>query len=174
MAEFNQAIETTLMHEGGFSDDPADRGGATRYGISLRFLTAQGYDIDGDGDVDADDIRSLTLDGAIDIYREKFWNINHYDQIKSQAVATKVFDFTVNMGAKRAAILLQRALQSCGFALKQDGKIGPATFSAINSASSETLLAAYRSEAAGYYRLITQKTPDFERFINGWLRRAYS
>ncbi|MDH5394603.1 MAG: N-acetylmuramidase [Gammaproteobacteria bacterium] len=174
MALFEQAIETTLKHEGGYSDDPADRGGATRYGISLRFLQSESYDIDGDGDVDADDIRSLTLDGAIDIYREKFWNINNYDQIKSQAVATKVFDLTVNMGAKRAAILLQRALQSCGFDLKHDGKIGPATFLAINSADNDSLLAAYRSEAAGYYRLITQKTPDFERFIKGWLRRAYS
>jgi len=174
MALFEKAIETVLMHEGGFSDHAADPGGATRYGISLRFLQQQGHDVDGDGDVNENDIKALSLDTAIDLYREHFWSVNQYEKIMSQDVATKVFDMAVNMGSVRANKILQRSLLSCGLLLKQDGVCGPQTISAINAISSGNLMAALRSESAGYYRLITAKNPAFESFIKGWLNRAYA
>jgi type VI secretion system secreted protein VgrG len=69
---------------------------------------------------------------------------------------------------------MQRALRSVGREVVEDGIIGAATLRAINEVEGTDLLAAFRSEAAGYYRIIFAKTPTQQRFINGWLRRAYA
>ena len=62
------ALDWIFWAEGGYVDDPDDPGGATRFGISLRLLKKMGKlgDIDGDGDIDADDIRRLSSDSASD------------------------------------------------------------------------------------------------------------
>lgn len=67
------AIDAILRREGVWSDDPADRGGPTRHGISLRYARRIGLDRDGDGDTDADDIRLVTEAEARRLYREDFY-----------------------------------------------------------------------------------------------------
>lgn len=156
MATFETAIETVLKHEGGYVNDPKDPGGETNYGISKRSYP----------DVD---IANLTEDGASEIYRNDWWEKNEYWIIDDQAVATKVFDLSVNMGAHRAHKLLQQSLRSVGHILKEDGILGPVSFAMINASDPVPLLAAYRSEAAGFYRMLNKP-----RFQNGWLNRAYS
>ena len=42
MSDFESAIPTILRHEGKFEQNAADPGGVTNYGISLRWLKAQG------------------------------------------------------------------------------------------------------------------------------------
>jgi lysozyme family protein len=58
--------------------------------------------------------------------------------------------------------------------VKEDGILGKVTLAAVNSADAGELLAALRSEAAGYYRGIVIKNSSQNRFINGWLKRAYT
>ena len=70
--------------------------------------------------------------------------------------------------------LIQRALRAAGEQVAEDGIIGPITLSAINKADPTDLLAALKSEAAGLYRLIAQANPSQQKFINGWLNRAYA
>ncbi len=63
MSNFEKAVEKVLEHEGGYVDHKNDPGGATNYGISLRFVkqsTGIDLDVDGDGDIDADDIKAMT------------------------------------------------------------------------------------------------------------------
>ena len=69
---------------------------------------------------------------------------------------------------------MQRALRSCDFNVVEDGYIGPKTLDAINDANPNELLAAIRSEAAGFYRLIAEKQPNYRRYLIGWLNRAYA
>lgn len=176
MAMFNEAIEVVLRHEGGFVDHPADPGGATNWGISLRFLVREGIDLDldGDGKLDAEDIRRMPRETAIEIYRERIWDRFGYDRIVDQALATKVFDLAVNMGATQAHKCLQRACRAAGTAIADDGILGPVTLAAANGLPAATVLAALRSEAAGFYRLLAATRPSAAVFLTGWLRRAYS
>jgi lysozyme family protein len=182
MADFNKAIITVLKHEGGFCNDPDDPGGATSYGISLRFLLKRGSlklgDIDGDGDIDIDDIREMSLEDAKNIYYKEWWQKYRYGQIDHQELATKIFDFSVNMGSRQAHKLLQRALRACGMPVKDDGILGARSRAAIRlvteSGRGDALLCALRSEAAGFYRLLAATKRKLAKFLNGWLSRAYS
>lgn len=176
MALFEPAIEIVLRHEGGFVDHPADPGGATNWGISLRFLVREGIDLDldADGDLDADDIRLMPRETAIKIYRERIWDRFGYAQIAGQELATKVFDLAVNMGAAQSHKCLQRACWAAGAAIDDDGILGPVTLAAANKLPPAAVLAALRSEAAGFYRLLAATRPSLAVFLTGWLRRAYS
>jgi len=177
MSRFDLAIPTVLEHEGGYVDDPDDPGGATNFGISLRYLKKQGAhvgDFDEDGDVDIDDIRAMSVDDAEHIYRTLWWDRFGYGKIVDQALATKVFDLAVNMGARQAHRLLQRACRAVGKPVTEDGLLGPVTLAAVNELPAQAVLAALRSEAAGFYRVLIAADPGRRKWQSGWLRRAYS
>lgn len=178
MAEFLAAVSHVLQHEGGFVDAPTDPGGATHFGVSLRWLRGLGDtdgdgwlegDLDHDGDVDADDIRALTQDQALGLYRTQWWDRYGYGQLADQRLATKIFDLAVNMGAGQAHRLVQRALRAVGKTVREDGVMGPETRAAVDAYAYQGLLPALRSEAAGFYRSLNK--PEF---VAGWLNRAYS
>jgi lysozyme family protein len=76
------------------------------------------------------------------------------------------------MGIGQANKLIQRALRATGTQVTEDGIIEPLTLKAINKADPTDLLAALKSESAGYYRLIANLNPSQKRFIQGWLNRA--
>ena len=172
---FEHAVAVVLAHEGGLVDDPADPGGVTNFGISFRFVDALDEDIDSDGDVDAADVRDMTRDQAKALYRREFWDRYGYGKFHL-TVATKVFDLAVNMGPRQAHKCLQRACRAAKATetpLDDDGVLGPKTRQAIMQAGDMRLLIALRSEAAGFYRALAIRDPVRERFLAGWLNRAY-
>lgn len=182
---FAAAIAFVLEHEGGFSDDPVDPGGVTRWGISLAWLRKAGLldldhdgrpdgDVNGDGVVDAEDVRVLPRDRAIRLYRLHWWDALGYARIMDPAIAAKTLDLSVNMGAAGAHRCLQRALRSAWFPVADDGKLGPQTLSAVNAADPLLLMPAFKSEAAGYYRSLIAARPVFSKYEKGWLNRAYA
>lgn len=152
MSDFNIAIETVLANEGGYVDDPEDKGKATNFGISQASYPKL-------------DIKDLTRDGAIAIYKRDFWK---FENIIDQQVATKVFDAFVNMG-RYAIIILQRLVLK---ATTPDGDFGPETSDAVNRTDANGLLTQYRSALAQHYEDIVAKNPQDEKFLEGWLRRA--
>ncbi len=141
MSDFNLAIPYVLQHEGGFVDNPSDPGGATQFGISLRFLQQI------KANVTSNDIRKLSQSDAIEIYQREWWQRYQYATIHSQQLATKVFDLAVNMGAHQAHICLQRAMRAAnGYSLIEDGLLGPQSFHLINTVNPDILLAAFKSD----------------------------
>jgi lysozyme family protein len=95
------------------------------------------------------------------------------EQINDENIAIKLFDLAVHAGIPQAVKLIQRALRAAGYPVIEDSLIGPITLAAINKADPTDLLAALKSEAAGYYRLIATANPSQQKFIEGWLNRAY-
>ena len=171
---FTEAVNFALAHEGGFVDDKTDRGGTTNWGISLRFLRdIVGGDIDMDGDVDADDIRALTRQQAIDLYREHFWDKYQCAQLP-RLIAIKFFDFCVNMGPAQATRLLQESLVCCQYRVAVDGIMGEQTLSAtnMNHNNPEAIVAVLRARALGFYRELMAKRPALNKYRTGWERRA--
>ncbi len=177
MSNFSRAIPHILEHEGGFVNHKNDPGGATNYGVSLRYLTKRGDllgDFDGDGHVDIDDILAMTKEDARGVYRAGFWDPNKLDQVKSQLVATKIFDMCVNMGSKQAWKIAQRAAGSLGKPLIDDGIVGPNTLKVINSLDhfDYDLVIKIRELQKSFYTGIMKRKPKLQSFALGWYRRA--
>lgn len=183
---FLRAVAQVLRDEGvRYVNNPADPGGATKFGISSREYP----DLD---------IAKLTDSQATEIYYRDWWlkfRFADLDQVAASQVAAKVFDLAVNIGPEHAVKCLQRAIRACGRAAAEDGIIGPATARAAielerawGIAQARTppgyqivspLLAAIRSEAAGYYRALAAvergRRPNADHeFLTGWLNRAYA
>jgi lysozyme family protein len=150
MASFELAIPTVLENEGGYVNNPNDPGGETMFGISKRSYPRL-------------DIKNLTRDEAIEIYRTDFWK---FDGVNDQCLATKIFDSYVNMG-HTAIKLLQRLLGQA-----QDGAWGPNTQAAVNSRIPELLLQNYRDALVQHYQDIVDANPAEHVFLVGWLIRA--
>ena len=159
--KFQQAVEVVLEHEGGYVNDPDDPGGETKYGISSRAYPNVS-------------IANLSIDDAKQIYYEDYWKPQNYDKIVDLDIATKVFDLAVNMGPSQANSLLQKALHAAGERVQIDGIIGPQTIGATDKANNDMLIGALRAEAANYYRNLIKENKKLEKFIDGWLNRAYS
>jgi lysozyme family protein len=160
-SKFLKAFDYLIYHEGGYVNDKQDAGGETKFGISKRSYPHL-------------DIKNLTQDQARQIYFCDFWMKAKCEQIDNDDIATKFFDLIVHTGTPQAVKLIQRALRAAGEQIVEDSIIGPITLAAINKVDPTDLLAALKSESAGYYRLIAQANPSQQKFINGWLRRAYS
>lgn len=181
MANFEKAIDVILRHEGGYVDNPNDPGGATNFGISLRFIAdyPDYGDVNHDGKVDAKDIRQMTVENAKDIYRHFWWDKYGYGRIVDQTIATKVFDFSVNMGASRAHKLLQQAMNKAfGLRLVVDGILGNASYGTLNAITDgkeeQQLLNAYSDQAWEFYQGLIKNNPKLAVFQKGWKNRAYS
>ena len=160
-AEFLAAVERVLANEGGYCSNPADPGGATNFGISARSHPGL-------------DIAALTRDAAVEIYWREWWLRFGFARLPA-APAAKTFDLAVNMGAGHAIQCLQRALRACGTPVTEDGVIGAATAAQAARADPAELIAALRSELAAYYRLVAAGNGDDQnKFIKGWLKRAYA
>ncbi|MEI6901359.1 MAG: glycosyl hydrolase 108 family protein, partial [Bacteroidota bacterium] len=81
MAKIELFAPEILQYEGGFVNDPLDKGGATNMGVTIATWQKVGYDKDGDGDIDIDDIRLLSKEDAIIVLKLNYWNRWKADQI---------------------------------------------------------------------------------------------
>lgn len=150
--DFDAAFNRVLGFEGGFSDHPADPGGATRYGITEAVAREVGY---------RGNMRELPLDLAKRIYLERYWKAVRADDLPA-AARYAVFDAAVNSGPGQAIKWLQRA---CGVA--DDGVIGPKTLAAANALDGQTLKGKLLAQRLRFMSSLTN-WPSFSR---GWSRR---
>lgn len=155
---FDEAIERIMSPsiEGGYVNDPIDRGGETKYGISRAAYPTL-------------DIAGLTRDMAKAIYRRDFWDRAHTDDIPDN-LRLIYFDMTVNHGIDGAVRILQRACNTLpDMHVKEDGDLGPRTLDAADRVTPDRL----RMMRLAYYADIVIRNPKQGRFWNGWKRRAF-
>lgn len=167
MAEFLSAYKRTEKYEGGYVNDPFDRGGETYKGIARKFHPKWGGwgIIDEHKPISKRNIFALkALDSEVKLfYNKNFWQPIKGDLIDEQEVADFVYDWHVNSGRK-AIIIIQRTL-----GLVDDGVVGTATLGALNSLDgSATLISARRK----FYSSIVANNPSQRRFLKGWLARV--
>lgn len=181
-ARWATVFKHILKIEGGYVDHKSDRGGATVYGISLRFAKAVGeidanrdgfkdLDLNFDTVIDGADIRLLTPEIAEALYLKHFWIAPGFWSLPRPLDAA-LFDQAVNGGTTAAIKLLQRALVAYGRPVAIDGVLGPVTRSTATGANGDRLLRLYREAAANRYRAIVAADRSQQAFLKGWLRRA--
>lgn len=84
MAKAEVLFKIIRKWEGGWSDHKNDRGGKTNMGITLSTWRSCGYDKDGDGDIDADDLRLITPEDVFNIFKKYYWDRYQADFIHNQ------------------------------------------------------------------------------------------
>lgn len=166
---FNHAIAFVLGKEGGYVNDPTDRGGETKFGISdKRDGIADGMtDVDGDGKPDTR-IKELTLEQSGQIYFRDYWYPS-YCPNWPDGISLIVFDAAVQHGVKKAISLLQDAA-----GVTADGIVGAKTRAAVLSADPEWLLTRYLLRRARYYAEIMKANSSQAKYLNGWFNRLDS
>lgn len=165
MAEIKNLAPWILKWEGGFVNDPLDKGGATNKGVTIAVWKAQGYDKDGDGDIDVADLKLITVEDATNIMKKNYWNRWKADQIKNQAVANTLVDWVWGSGAWGIKIP-QRIL-----GVKDDGVVGIKTLEAINKQNPNKFLEKLYLARFNFLDGIVASNPSQKRFIKGWKNR---
>lgn len=162
MAEFSKALPYALSHEGGWSDDPDDPGGATNFGITLEVAQHHGVQT-------KEALRAITPEKVSEIYHASYWR---FGGIFDQRVATKIFDMGVNFGLRTAVRMAQEIMNSLGAYLQVDGIMGPNTESCINAVDPEQLLQLLCMACENRYLAIVDRRPASAKYLKGWLHRA--
>lgn len=185
MANIDILLPYILKWEGGFVNDPTDKGGATNKGVTISTWKQCGYDKDGDGDIDVSDLKLISNDDVRDrVLRPHYWNRWKADDIASQKVANILVDWVWGSGVhgiKKPQMLL---------GVTADGIVGPKTIAAVNaynpdklferiySARVDFLKSIVNTSIATYEKRIGRKATEKEllkytqkRFLRGWLNR---
>ena len=154
---FAASLRLTLQFEGGYSDHPADPGGATKYGITQAVLASwRGRT------VTKQDVRDLTRGEADAIYRRNYWDGIGGDELPA-GIDAAVFDYAVNSGPSRAAKTLQNAI-----GVTPDGFVGMDTVRAARGFPSDAIIRQICAERRGFLG----RLKIFPVFGRGWLRRV--
>ena len=154
---FEKSLELVLQQEGGYVHHPLDPGGRTNLGVTQRVWEAWvGYS------VDEKEMRSLTKELVAPLYKSRYWDAVHGDQLPSGADYL-AFDFAVNAGSFRCVKTIQRALN-----ITADGIIGPVTIKAIQDANAEDFINNFTNAKESFYSGLA----NFPTFGRGWLNRV--
>jgi lysozyme family protein len=189
MANFIQALQRVLAHEGGHVNHPDDPGGETYYGIARR------YHSDWEGWLKIDEYKSdpefprvlysdHTIKGWVrDFYRRHYWDNIKGDTIASQDLANELMDISVNMGTRRAIYFLQRGLNVLNRReqlwpdLNVDGIRGAKTGGALSKCEAihegNYLLKLLVLQRGAHYIRRALEHEASEEFIRGWLNRTH-
>lgn len=139
---YNDCLALVLKDEGGYSNDPGDNGGPTKYGITI--FDVRKYV---NKNATASDVKALTLDQAKAIYKSKYWDALSCDSLSS-GVDYTCFDYGVNSGLGRP----RKALQT------------------FKSKSGTDLINAINDERMSFLHAIG--TGHNAKFLKGWTARV--
>lgn len=157
---FDNIFSYILTVEGGYSNNPNDKGGETKYGITKNLAKMYGYD----------DVSTLTKEQAKEIYYKGFYLKNKLDKVASDKVALSIFDWLVNSGVwaiKKA----QLTLCNLGYKVDIDGIIGRDTLNSLNSVNVNGFLNEYHRIQKLFYEAIVYNNPSQKVFLQGWYNR---
>lgn len=166
MANIDKLAPFILRWEGGFVNDPVDKGGATNMGVTIGTWRSVGYDKDGDGDIDVDDLHLLDKEDVIErVLRPHYWNRWRADEILNQSVANILVDWVWASGTHG----IKRPQHILG--VTPDGIVGPKTLAAVNSMDPMELHFRIKNDRIKFIDEICRRDPSQERFRKGWMNR---
>jgi lysozyme family protein len=166
MDVFNKAFEISVGHEGGYVNDPKDRGGETKYGVTKKTYPHL-------------DIKNLSLEEAKKIYYNDFWNTKQADlNLLSEKIAIEVFDTGINTSMRTAIEIFQTALNLLNRVESRyddvvvDGFMGSDTLKVLDKVDELELLRVLNGLQFCRYYEIVKNNHSQERFFAGWIKRT--
>lgn len=164
MADANRLKPIILRWEGGFAVVPGDRGGATNKGVTIgtfrQFFGA---------DATVEQLKRMTDEQWMTVFRKGFWDKFRADEIRSQSVADICVDWAWNSGTKTAIRKVQMLL-----GVAADGIVGKKTLAAINAADPRQLFERVKAARLAFVEGIVSCNPSQRKFLNGWKNRINS
>ncbi|WP_112322669.1 holin-associated N-acetylmuramidase [Oceanibium sediminis] len=180
MLSVDAIAQAIVAREGGCVNDPDDPGGATNHGVTIHTLRRLGLDLDGDGDIDAEDVRRISAARAVEIFKSHYYARPGIDRLPER-LQPSVFDMYVNAGAN-AIRILQKLLAEFGEPVAVDGVLGPRTAAAAALAwrkAPDHLADAYGIARRNYYYALADRRPASRKYARrrdggkgGWIARA--
>lgn len=176
-ADIHKSLAVVFGHEGGLQcdrDDPgnwtggkvgAGKQGCTKFGIATNTYPAL-------------DIRNLTLEQAARLYTRDFWQPNHLTDFESQALATEIFDTSVNCGVATGGNIVIHLVNIFGPAhYKLTGHVNAEMIEWINQytrkkSNRATFYKALNVLQGERYLEIIQKNPRMMKYCNSWFSRV--
>ena len=171
MLDINELIDNVLRREGGYVNHPQDRGGPTKYGITLKTLSNYIGRV-----ALVAEVENLSEDLAREIYERNYYIAPRIDRLPNE-IQPFIFDCAVNHGPRRAIKFVQSICNQAGCdpQLTEDGAMGPATRKASEWAQQEmkeVFLKALIEERKNFYLIIVKNRPSQQVFLKGWLNRV--
>ena len=181
-ANFEMAQDFVLEHEGVLSDDKNDKGGLTKYGVSMSYLTSLARskpslvkEIVGTTGITRKVVRELTKTQASLLFKWTFWEPYKLDELPL-ATAFCVYDMNVNHGPGNSIRIAQKGCNRLPSLVQPllvvDGKLGPKTRVALRLCACASGIQAIASERLAFYECIVQRDSTQRDFIRGWRNRA--
>jgi lysozyme family protein len=148
-----------LSFEGGFVNDPDDRGKQTNKGVTIAtFRHTFG------SDKTVTDLKNITDAEWDTVYQSLYWQQMRAGDIQDQSIANLMVDFAWASGVVRASKYLQKAVGT-----KQDGIVGARTLKAVNASDAKALFKTLHTQREAYIRSIAKGSQ--RKYLRGWLRR---
>ena len=161
MANHKEIIPFIKKWEGGYVNDPKDKGGETMQGITY----ATWVSVFGPNE-HARFIKMAEDDWAL-IYQKLFWSAIQGDKINSQRIANTLADWAWGSGGYWPKRLTQKIIGT----VKCDGIFGNGTLTALNAMNEQKLYDAIIAERWAWLEQIYKAHPDQLRFKQGWTNR---
>lgn len=167
MNSFDRALLYTLENEGAFTNDPLDRGGATRWGITREEARRwRGRP------VSISEMESFPLSEAHDIYLAWYWKPLLLDSVDEESIATAIFDIGVVRGIGSSTRLAQKVCVLRGAHILVDRSMGKLTVASINRISPADFIPPFIDYLKQDFQNIVRKDPEQAHFLIGWFSRA--
>lgn len=164
MADYKRLVPFIRKWEGGFVNDPYNKGGATNAGVTIATYRAyrkqKGY-----ATTSVDDLKGMTSVEWQEIFKKLYWDRWRADGIRSQSVADILVDWVWASGVWGIKIP-QRLL-----GVTVDGVVGPVTLETLNRLEARKIFDTIKSARVQFIDDICRRTPTNERFRRGWMNR---
>ncbi|HGX4412363.1 TPA: glycosyl hydrolase 108 family protein [Escherichia coli] len=171
---FSKISSVILRHEGGYVNDPNDRGGETNMGITIATWRAYAP-IDLGIEATSSTLRNMTKEQAEIIYYNHYWEPKGFCKLENTKVALMVYDWTITSG--RAVKQIRKMLHDeYNNRLIVNNIMDDDMIHCINAVENqEQLLSRIAEIRKDYYRslTITNGEPNAQiKFLNGWINRV--
>ena len=182
MTEFEEMLSRTLVHEGlgKLTNDPNDKGGTTKWGVTFLLARKYGYDV-----------TTLTQEQATDVYHKEFYNRlpvegDYENLFPDVRVKWVIFDASVMSGVNRSLCFIGQVLGSTNPGVFVQANANPADrareFNEIVARAldytkaydwASGFLHDFSQVRENRYRAIVAADSTQEKYLNGWVSRAW-